>query len=386
MRWSGGIGAALGLAEVAAVVAAGLVARTAPAPLALACAVALVVARAADLHRARLVLWIVEDLPALLVTAAAVTAVLVVAGDAPPVIGVLVLATLVLAHTAVYAGTHLLRRTGRLLRRVLVLGTGTAARKVALTLLARPELGLAPVGFVATGDRAGADQARGLPLALVGPVTALPRAMAEARVDVVVVALSGPAGDAEAAAVEGLLAAPADVFAVPTWLPDVAAQTRPPAERIGNVAVVRLQRRGPSAPVRAVKRAVEVAVAAVALAVLVPLGGLLALPVYVETGGVLVRRTRVDAAGRPVWVRRFRTRRARSVARPGTTFSIEIPGRPGPVGRVLRRTRLVALPEVVTTLAHTVRHPAGWAEPRSVRSAPPARPDQAQVDAGQLAR
>ena len=89
VRWSGGIGAALGLAEVAAVVAAGLVARTAPAPLALACAVALVVARAADLHRARLVLWIVEDLPALLVTAAAVTAVLVVAGDAPPVIGVL---------------------------------------------------------------------------------------------------------------------------------------------------------------------------------------------------------------------------------------------------------------------------------------------------------
>jgi hypothetical protein len=278
----------------------------------------------------------------------------------------------------------MLRRTGRRGRRVLIVGTGSTARRLALTLLARPELGLCPVGFVGTSDRRGADQARGLPLALLGPVTSLPRAMAEADVEAVVVALSAPARDAEAAAVEGLLAAPAAVFAVPTWFPAVRAQARHPGERIGDVPVVHLHRRGTWWPVRALKQFVEVLVALVSLAVLLPLAAVLALPVLVETGGLLVRRTRVDGLGRSKQVPRFRTRRARSVARPGTTFSIEISGRTGPVGRLLRRTRLDALPEAVTALAHRVRHPDGATHPRSVTSATPARADQPQVDAGQL--
>jgi len=58
-------------------------------------------------------------------------------------------------------------------------------------------------------------------------------------------------------------------------------------------------------------------------------------------------------------VHTFRTRQARSVGRPGTTFSVAIPGRVGPVGRLLRRTRLVALPELVWALLRRVRHAGG---------------------------
>ena len=80
--------------------------------------------------------------------------------------------------------------------------------------LTRPELGLRPIGFVGTGTASTLDQARGLPLALLGSVSGLPRLMTENRVDAAVVALSGPSGDEETAAVAGLLAASAENVSV----------------------------------------------------------------------------------------------------------------------------------------------------------------------------
>jgi len=135
------------------------------------------------------------------------------------------------------------------------------------------------------------------------------------------------------------------------------------------------------------KRIVEIAVAAVTLAALLLPFLVLALLVLIETGGVLVRR----GDGNRTTTLRFRTRRARSVARPGTTFSVDIAGRIGPVGRLLRRTRLVALPELVWTLARRIRFAGGVPPhpkpvgPTRVLPAPP-RADEAKVDAGQLAR
>ena len=389
MPWLGTIGPVLTLADAAAVVLAGLVATDdPPVTLVVAAGVAVLVARAADLHRPRLVLSIVEDLPGLFVAAAAATAILVGAGSAGAAFCLLALACLVLAHTLVYAGTRVLHRGGRLGRRVVMVGTGTAARRLALTLLARPELGLRPVGFVGTGPTSALDQARGLPLALLGPVAGLPRSMTETHVDAVVVALSCPAGDEEAAAIEGLLATPAVVYAVPAWFPSVRARARHPRELVDGIPVVNLHRRGAWLPVRAFKRLVEVLVALVTLLAVLPVFAVLALLVKVETGGVLVRRSRVDERGRAVTVSWFRTRRARSVARPGTTFSVAISGRIGPVGQLLRHTRLDALPQLVWALLCRVRYAGGVAGGTPVGSASASAPgaDQTQVDAGQLAR
>jgi hypothetical protein len=385
MPWLGTIGPVLTVADAAAVVVAGLVATDEPpATLLVAAAVAVLVARAADLHRPRLVLSIVEDLSGLLVAAAAATAILVGAGSAGVAFCVLALACLVLAHTLVYAGTHLLRRGGRLGRPVVIVGAGTTARQLAQTLLTRPELGLRPVGFVGTGQASALEQARGLPLAMLGSVSVLPRSMTETRVDAVVVALSSPAGDDETAAIEGLLATPADVYAVPAWFPPVLARARHPGELVGAIPVVHLHRRGAWLPVRAFKRLVEVLVAVVTLLALLPGFAVLALLVRIETGGVLVLQPRVDERGRSVAVPRFRTRRARSVARPGTTFSVEISGRTGPVGRLLRHTRLVALPQLVWAQLRRIRYAGGVAGGTAVASAPAPRADQPQVDAGQL--
>jgi hypothetical protein len=386
MPWLGTIGPVLTIADAAAVLLAGVVASDdPPSTLAIAAGVAVLVARAADLHRPRLVLSIVEDVPGLFVAAAAATAILVGTGSAGVAFCVLALACLVLAHTMIYAGTHVLRRGGRLGRPVVIVGTGTTARRLALILLTRPELGLRAVGFVGTGPDSALDQARGLPLALLGPVVGLPRSMTETHVDAVVVALSGPAGEEETAAIDGLLATPADVYAVPAWFPPVRACARHPRELVDGIPVVHLHRRGAWPPVRAFKRVVEVIVALVTLVVLLPVLAVLALLVKVETGGVLVRQPRIDERGLAVTVPWFRTRRARSVARPGTTFSVAISGRIGPVGRLLRRTRLVALPQLVWALGRRVRY-AGGVPGGTPGSAPAPRADQPQVDAGQLSR
>ena len=383
------VGPVVAVAEVVAVVLAGLVADAlgadeSPWPVLVAALVAVLVARAADLHRPRLVLSILEDLPGLLVAAAAATVVLLATDRASATFAALALAMLVLAHSVVYGVTHLLRRSGRLRRRVLVIGTGSSARQLAQTLTTRPDYGMAPVGLVGTGDRDPLAQARGLPLPLLGRVQSLPRIMAEARVDTVVFALSHPAGAAEVAAVEGCLAAAADVYAVPTHFPPTAAHARHPRELVGDIAVAHLYRRGTWAPVRAGKRVTEVVVAGVTLAALIPFAALIAVLVRIETGGVLVAQARVDGLGRRTTVPRFRTRRARSLARPGTTWSVAISGRVGPVGRLLRHTRLEKLPALVQALYRRIVRPRA-AHTGSWGSASPPRANQPKIDAGQLA-
>jgi hypothetical protein len=385
VRWPLGIGTALAASELAAVLLAGLLAGGPPATTLTAGAAAVAAARAADLQRPRLVLAIAEDLPGLLVAAGAATLVDAALGGLSLRFAVLTVVFLVLAHTLAYAATHLMRRRGRLRHRVLVVGTGATARRLALTLLGRPELGLEPTGFVGPGHTLSLTQARGLPLALLGPVSTLPRAMTDAGVDAVVVALAGPAGDDDVAALDGLLASSAEVYAVPAWLPEVRAHVRHPAEMVGGVPVLRLHRRGSWPPVRLFKRAVEVLVAAAALVALVPPAAVLGLLAWLETGGVIVRQQRAEVSGRAP-VARFRTRRARSVARPGTTFSVAISGRLGPVGRLLRRTRLEALPELLLTQARRVRHAGGLAPELLVGTAPAAHADQTKVDTGQLTR
>lgn len=370
-RGAGGAGTALALGEALAVLLAATATGTAPGPAALAALVAVLVAGAAHLHRPRLVIAAVEDLPGVVVAAAAATAALGVAGGTTALTAVLVLTGLVLVHVAVHGVTHVLRRSGRTARGVLVVGTGPQARRVAATLLLRPEVGLEPVGCLTTGPGLDPAEARGLPVALLGTLDALPHAMTEAGVDAAVLA-----DKVDEDAVDALLGTGATVWTLADGDPDVPGHARHPREVVDGLALVRLERHRHAAPVRAALRlAALVGLLALAVPLLV-----VAVVVLFGTGGVLVRERWLDAAGRPVQVPRFRTRRLTSVGRPGTTFAVAVPARPGRVGRLLVRTRLVALPTVAWRL---LRYAAGA---RALRSAAAPLADQAQVDAGELAR
>ena len=121
------------------------------------------------------------------------------------------------------------------------------------------------------------------------------------------------------------------------------------------------------------------------LLALLPVFAVLAVLVKVETGGVLVGEPRIDERRPGVIGAEVPIRRARSVARPGTTFSVAISGRIGPVGQLLRHTRLAALPD---WCGHCC---AGSGTPAASPAAPsrlsaPAGSDEPEVHARELAR
>ena len=131
------------------------------APLAAAGAVlgALVVAGALHLNRSRLVLSVLEDLPALAFVALT-GGVLLMAFDVSgartvgeSIIGAAVtalamLGALIVSRSLAYAMVRHLRRTGVLAHRVVVVGTDKIGRELVSALRADPTLGLRPLGFV----------------------------------------------------------------------------------------------------------------------------------------------------------------------------------------------------------------------------------------------
>lgn len=361
--------------------------------VAVACTVVLL-ARAAALHRPRLVLTLAPDLPGLLLAAAGGALALSLAGGVRSTaqavtFGAVMFAALAAAHATVLASARATRRRAPG-RRVLLLGTGDKARNLAEWLQTCPELSLRPTGFVATGNTPVLDQARGLSAPLIGTVDGLPRAMVEAQVDGVVVALDDPPGDAESAAILGLLVAAVEVYVVPDGRSELYGHAHHRREVIDHQPLVRLYRRELRPATRAARRVANGLASALALLAVTPLLAVLAILVRAETGGYLVRHEIRTPDGRFTVSPRFRTRRARSVARPGTTFSVAIAGRVGYIGRMLRRTRLDLLPAVALELSQTLSSSIGrgvrHGDPAAVRPTTSPRADQPKVDAGQLAR
>ena len=235
-------------------------------------------------------------------------------------------------------------RTRRLGRPALVVGTGGVAAQLVRRLLDEPAYGLRPVGQLSGGARPGET-----PLPVLGTAAQLPALVESTGAGHVLVAYSE---DGEADLVEvlrGIRRDDVDVLCVPRMFeihPRTAA-----AEQVGPIPLVRLSRarRGPAA--RAVKRLIDVAVAATALVALCPLFALCALAVRIECGpGVIFRQDRVGRDGRRFTLFKFRSLRPADEHESATRWSVAGDARIGPVGRVLRRTSLDELPQLVNIL------------------------------------
>jgi hypothetical protein len=373
---------------VAVVLATLLVLPGVPARALLGTALAVgVVCRLADLHRERLVLTVLEDLPGLVL--AAVSAVLVVAaldpavavraGDLPRLaaLGGAVFAVAVLARTAVYAATHLLRRSGALAHPVVVVGAGAVGRRLVLALATHREHGLDPVGIV---DSAPPGTLRGLPVPLLGDVDDLADVVRRLGVRHVVFAFAAQPDRLTLAVVRACLADGLQVHVVPRFHEAVGRDRRLRAEVVGDVALVRLPRLAASRPTRAVRRVVDVVVALCGLVVLAPVLLVLAVAVRVENGpAVLFRQTRVGVAGEAFTVLRFRGSRPSSPSLDPASGSVDVTRRRGPVGRFVRRSGLDDLPQLVDVVRGDVsldardRRDPAITGPHRARRAPASR-------------
>jgi len=231
------------------------------------------------------------------------------------------------------------RRFGRC-DRTLVVGAGKVGADLVSTMLEHPQFGLRPVGFVDSEPVLGRED---LPVDLLEEELA--SAITRLGVGTVILAFSDTR---DTSAVDAAITAHrlgCTTLVVPRMFE--LYQDNHDVERLRSYPLMRLGTAPTSRPSWWVKRALDVLLAALALAVLSPVIGLSALAVLVESGRpVIFRQVRIGMDGR-----KFRLYKIRSV-RPGgtddsqTKWSVQGDARVGPVGRFLRSTSLDELPQL----------------------------------------
>jgi exopolysaccharide biosynthesis polyprenyl glycosylphosphotransferase len=228
-----------------------------------------------------------------------------------------------------------------------VVGAGGVAVRVAQVLLARPEFGLRPVGFLEAVDH---KPGRALPVPFLGPIDALPQVASQQQARHVIVAFPA-ATDAELVAIlRECRQQGRTVFVVPRLFEmniDCVG-----AEPVEGIPLIRMRPPPTQRGAWRMKRVIDVIGAVLSLVLLSPLFLVCVLAVSWEIGRdrVLFHQERVGAHGRRFHMMKFRTLTPSSDAESQAQWSISGDPRVGPVGRLLRGTSLDELPQVVNVL------------------------------------
>ncbi|MFF8607352.1 sugar transferase [Streptomyces sp. NPDC015346] len=233
------------------------------------------------------------------------------------------------------------RRTARAHpRSALVVGGPAAARRFAAAVGQHPEYGIRPVGIVGPRPAGGAPQPAGdTGLPVLTTTEEIHRAVIQNTVRDAVFLTDDP----------GLVTL-FQHYGCTTWRVGGDSHDGPMSDHLWGYGCRRLvplgERRGLTA-----KRLLDVAVAAPALAMAMPVLLLCALAVRLSDGpGVLFHQERVGQHGRLFTLLKFRTLRPTDEAESATRWSVANDRRMSAVGNFLRRTSLDELPQLWNVL------------------------------------
>jgi Undecaprenyl-phosphate glucose phosphotransferase len=233
-------------------------------------------------------------------------------------------------------------RAGIGLKRVLIAGAGELGRLVADKVLEHRELGYVIVGFV--DDRAAGDHIgyRGLPL--LGTVGEIGEIIQRERIDQVYVALSLEEHVKMLTIIDQTSREVVDVRVVPDLLQFIALRARlEDLDGIPMIAINDVPLQGFNA---ILKRIIDVAISAAALAVLAaPMAFLAALVRLTSSGPVFYRQERMGLDGLAFTVFKFRSMYADAEEVTGPIWARDDDPRATPLGRFLRRWDLDELPQ-----------------------------------------
>ncbi len=308
----------------------------------------------ARLYASRLTLSVLDDLPSMVLAVALGTALAAVSPWGPPGSGGLsylgaasaLLGGLVLSRTLGYAGVHRARRTGRARHRAVVVGSGSLVERLVMTLQDHPECGLDVVGVLRPGGDGEVMGHRHL-----GDHRDLPQVTAGLRASQVLVAWEGEEPDDLAPTLRACQRRGVTVFTVP-GLHDLATAGSRSTDQAWGIPLARCTGPRMRGAALATKRAVDVTVAAVALAAIWPVLAVVAAAVRLEGGpGVLFRQERVGQDGRLFTIYKFRSLRPVDDTEQATHWSVGGDSRLGPVGRFIRKTSLDELPQLFNVLS-----------------------------------
>jgi len=240
-----------------------------------------------------------------------------------------------------------LRRRGYNLRYVLVLGAGRLARQALEQIEAHRELGFRPVGCLSlTRSRVG-QTVDGTEV--IGTVRDLREVLGRQQIDQVLVALPSRSFHR----LPWIMEICADTTVDVKLVPDVYqyATLFGGLEEFGGLPIVNLQSVGVLGINALAKRAFDVILSALFLALLAPLMLLVALLVKLTSPGpVLYRQERVGLDGKPFRMLKFRTMRDQA-ERDGPRFAEPEDPRVTRLGPLLRRTSFDELPQLLNVLA-----------------------------------
>jgi exopolysaccharide biosynthesis polyprenyl glycosylphosphotransferase len=244
----------------------------------------------------------------------------------------------------------------------IIVGAGAVGQLVGRKLLQHPEYGINLVGFVDDHLEERRDDLD-RPCVL-GETAELPELVRRFDVERVIVAFDSGAYESTLDAVRGLTDRGVQVDIVPRLYEVVGAGTT--VHAVEGLPLVSVPPAGLSWSSRALKRALDLVVASVALVLLAPVFGLIALLIELDSRGpVFFRQPRVGTNGGSFRIWKFRTMAADADRRkaeyehlnmhraPGgdpRMFKIPDDPRVTRVGRVLRRYSLDELPQLINVL------------------------------------
>ena len=250
------------------------------------------------------------------------------------------------AHAAIRVALRALRRRGKNLRYVLIVGTGELAERIARKMRAQSDHGFSVLGLV------GADPAdvgrRVADLPVIGSLADLPGLAERSGADLVYLALARTEHEAELEALERL----SDSTAAVRLVPDLARAftLNASVEDFDGTPVVLVTESPDQGWNQVVKRGFDFAFAALGLIVLSPL--LLALALWVKldsAGPVLYVQERVGMNGKRFRMLKFRTMRTDAESA-GVQWSRAQDPRRTRAGAILRRLSLDELPQLWNVL------------------------------------
>ncbi|MGW4793291.1 sugar transferase [Nonomuraea sp. NPDC004297] len=221
----------------------------------------------------------------------------------------------------------------------LVVGAGAHGRELARCLLAHPEYGLLPLGFLDETPGEGASPpVLGRPADVVQVVQTL-------GVRAVIIAAPEHRPAARQARALGC-----EVFLAPE-LGDLLVDFVTLREDVRSFPLLRMRREARHSVSWLLKRALDVSIAVTGLILSAPVLAICALLIRREVGpGPLFRQRRVGYLGEPIEVVKLRTLNPADAHESATLWSIAHDSRVGPVGRLLRRTSLDELPQLWNVL------------------------------------
>jgi Undecaprenyl-phosphate glucose phosphotransferase len=238
-------------------------------------------------------------------------------------------------------------RAGIGLKRILIAGAGELGRLVADKILEHRELGYQIVGFV--DDRAGGDYLghRGLPL--LGTLDEAGEIAASEDIDHLYVALPAEDHVRMLQLLENIGQECVDVKVVPDLLQVIALRAR--LEDLDGIPIVNIN----DVPLQGfnsvLKRSIDIALSAVALALLSIPFALIALAIRLTSPGrVFYTQERMGLDGKPFVITKFRSMYHDAERETGPVWASQDDPRCTPIGRLLRRTNFDELPQLWNVL------------------------------------